>query len=121
MWMKYDMNGNLIPEEKIETDREFWKVPVTIISTIWEDGYHIYEANSMDEALECYHSEKAIPFDIEYCGQQDQEYRYDELDGDMPEQLDTNSYEVQEILIQERKRKEWLEERAEKERRDRLV
>ena len=112
--MKYDKDGNLIPEAKIETERKFWSVPVTIISTIWEDGYHIYEANSVDDALDMYHSEKELPHDIEYCGQQDQEYRYDELDGDMPEQLDTDSYEVQEILIQERKRKEWLAEQEKK-------
>jgi hypothetical protein len=108
MWMKYDKDGNLIPEAKIETDRKFWSVPVTIISTVWEDGYHIYEANSVDEALELYESEKELPHDIEYCGQQDQEYKYDELNGEDTEQLDTDSYEVQEILIQEQKRKEWL-------------
>ena len=113
--MKYDKDGNLIPEAKIETDRKFWSVPVTIISTIWEDGYHIYEANSADDALELYHSEKELPHDIEYCGQQDQEYRYDELNEDTPEQLSTNSYEVQEILIQEQKRKEWLAARNIKE------
>ena len=119
--MKYDMDGNLIPEEKIETERKFWSVPVTIISTVWENGYHIYEADSVDDALAMYHSEKEMPHDIEYCGQVDQEYKHDELDGDTPEQLDTDSYEVQEILMQEKRRKEWLEARAEKERRDRLV
>ena len=33
----------------------------------------------------------------------------------MPEQLDTNSYEVQEILGQEQKRKEWDAARKENE------
>jgi hypothetical protein len=106
--MQYDMNGNIIENEHIETDRKFWMVPVTINSVVWESGYHIYEAKSMDEALEMYESEKELPIDIEYTGWQDQEYRYDELDGDDPEQLDSNGSEVQDILRQEKKNEEWL-------------
>ena len=110
--MQYDMNGNKIDNKQIETDRKFWSVPVTIVSTVWEEGYHIYEANSEDEALEMYDSEKETPIDIEYCGQIEQEYKYDEADGDMPEQLNNNSYEVQNILLLEQKHKEWLAERG---------
>lgn len=102
------MNRNIIENEHIETDRKFWKVPVTINSVIWESGYHIYEADSEEEALEKYESELESPIDIEYTGWQDQEYRYDELDDDDPEQLDNNLSDVQNILWQEKRHAEWL-------------
>ena len=110
--MQYDMNGNIIENEHIETDRKFWMVPVTINSVVWESGYHIYEAESAEVALEMYESEKETPHEIEYTGWQDQEYRYDELDGDDPEQLDSSGSEVQDILRREKKHKEWLAERG---------
>lgn len=119
--MKYDMDGNLIPEEKIETDRKFWRVPVTINSVIWESGYHIYEADSLEDAVLKYESELENPFDIEYTGWIDQEYRYDELDEDDPEELPSDSAEVQEILQQEKRIKELNAEQAEKERRSKLI
>ena len=112
--MRYDMDGNIIENEHIETDRKFYAVPVTINSVIWESGYHIYEANSAEEALEMYESKQKTPHEIEYTGWQDQEYRYDELDDGDPEQLDSNDSEVQDILRQEKKHKEWLAEQEKK-------
>ena len=106
--MQYDMNGNIIENEHIETDRKFWKVPVTINSVIWESGYHIYEADSEEEALKMYESDREQPIDIEYTGWQDQEYRYDERDDGWIEQLDNNLSDVQNILWQEKRNAEWL-------------
>ena len=119
--MKYDKDGNIIPEEKIETDRKFWRVYVTINSVVWESGYHIYEADSLEDAVLKYESEKEQPFDVEYTGWLDQEYRYDELDEEDPYQLEADSAEVQEILQQEKRQEEWLAEQAEKERRSKLI
>ena len=109
--MQYDMDGNIIENEHIETDRKFYAVPVTINSTVWENGYHIYEAGSAAEALTKYESEIHSPLEIEYTGHIEQEYRYDEWDDDEdPEQLDSNGSEVQGILIQEQNHKRWLAE-----------
>ena len=108
--MQYDMNGNIIENEHIETDRKFWAVPVVITSNVWEEGYHIYEADSAEEALEKYASEIEHPHDIEYTGWMDQEYRYDDLmDEDCwndIDQLDNNTEQIQYILRQEKKHKE---------------
>ena len=110
--MQYDMNGNIIENEHIETDRKFWAVPVVITSNVWEEGYHIYEADSAEEALEKYASEIEHPHDIEYTGWMDQEYRYDDLmDEDCwndIDQLDNNTEQIQYILRQEKKNTEWL-------------
>jgi hypothetical protein len=102
----FDMDGNEIKNEHIETAKKFWSVPVTINSVVWEEGYHIYEADSAEEALEKYHSEKEVPHDIEYCGWIDQEYRYDELtytdeEIDEIEEMDSNTEQIQYILRQE--------------------
>ena len=110
--MQYDMNGNIIENEHIETDRKFWSVPVIITSNVWEEGYHIYEADSAEEALEKYASEIEHPHDIDYTGWMDQEYRYDDLmDEDCwndIDQLDNNTEQIQYILRQEKKNTEWL-------------
>ena len=104
------MNGNIIENEHIETDRKFWAVPVVITSNVWEEGYHIYEADSAEEALEKYASEIEHPHDIEYTGWMDQEYRYDDLMDedcwDDIDQLDNNTEQIQYILRQEIKREE---------------
>ena len=98
----------------IETDRKFWAVPVTIVSSLWENGYHIYEADSAEEALEMYHSEDKLPHEIEYDGMYDQEYKYDELEEDEEvKQLETISSDVQNILHCERGRAEWLAKQEE--------
>ena len=108
--MQYDMNGNIIENEHIETDRKFWAVPVVIVSNVWEEGYHIYEADSAEAALDKYESEIETPHDIEYTGWMDQEYRYDDLmyegDSDEVDQLDNNTEQIQYILRQEIKREE---------------
>lgn len=108
--MQYDMNGKIIKNEYIETDRKFWSVPVVITSHVWEEGYHIYEADSAEEALEKYASEIEHPHDIEYTGWMDQEYRYDDLMDedcwDDIDQLDNNTEQIQYILRQEIKHKE---------------
>ena len=110
--MQYDMNGNIIENEHIETDRKFWAVPVVIVSNVWEEGYHIYEADSAEAALDKYESEIETPHDIEYTGWMDQEYRYDDLmDEDCwndIDQLDNNTEQIQYILRQEKKNTEWL-------------
>ena len=96
--MQYDMNGNIVKNEKIETDRKFWKVYVSINSVVWESGYHIYEADSLEDAVLKYESERELPIDIEYTGWIDQDYKYDELEEEDPEELPSDSIEVQEIL-----------------------
>tara|TARA_R100000808_G_C2083727_1_gene106656 strand:+ start:293 stop:637 length:345 start_codon:yes stop_codon:yes gene_type:complete len=106
------MIGELLMTEKIfETDRKFWSVPVTIVSNVWESGYHIYEADSAEEALEMYESEKETPHEIEYTGWVDQEYKYDEIAieaySDI-EELNNNCADVQAILWAEERREEWL-------------
>ena len=77
---------------------------------MWESGYHIYEADSAEEALEMYESEREHPSDIEYTGWIDQEYRYDELDDmdgfDDVDQLNNNSEQIQYILRAQIKREE---------------
>ena len=97
--------------EMIDTDRKFWSVPVTIVSTVWEDGYHIYEADSAEEALEMYNSEQETPHEIEYTGWIDQEYKYDELVFDevdhQIEELNNGGSDVQAILWAEKRRAEW--------------
>ena len=116
--MQYDMNGNIIENEHIETDRKFWAVPVVITSNVWEEGYHIYEADSAEEALDKYESETETPHDIEYTGWMDQEYRYDDLmDEDCwndIDQLDNNTEQIQYILRTEKKNAEWLAEQERK-------
>ena len=110
--MQYDMNGNIVKNEFIDTDRKFWAVPVTIVSNVWESGYHIYEADSAEEALEMYHNEKEFPHEIEYTGWMDQDYKYDELDcndGDLSEieELNNGGGDVQAILWAEQRRAEF--------------
>jgi len=78
------MNGNVIPEEIIESDRKFYGVPVTITSTVWESGIHLFEADSPEEALKKY-EDGEMPYDVDYTGWQDQEYVTDELDATMDE------------------------------------
>ena len=92
--------------EKIKTDRKFWRVYVTINSVVWESGYHIYEADSLEDAVLKYESEREQPFDVEYTGWIDQEYRYDELEEEDPEQLEAEGHEVQEILRREEANRE---------------
>ena len=95
-------------EKIFETDRKFWSVPVMIVSNVWEDGYHIYEADSAEEALKKYHSQEEEPHEIEYLGHYDQEYRYDELLEDQDvEQLNNSCSDVQAILWAEERRAEW--------------
>ena len=121
--MQYDMNGNIIENEHIETDRKFWAVPVIITSNVWEEGYHIYEADSAEEALEKYESEIETPHEVEYTGWLDQEYKYDELmDEDCVDDIDllnNNTEQIQYILRQEKKNAEWLASREENERDER--
>ena len=108
--MQYDMNGKIIKNEFIDTDRKFWAVPVTIVSNVWENGYHIYEADSAEEALEKYHSELETPHEIEYTGWVDQEYKYDEIatdDYSEIEELNNGGSDVQAILWAEKRRAEW--------------
>tara|TARA_R100000664_G_C2691044_1_gene95139 strand:- start:63 stop:401 length:339 start_codon:yes stop_codon:yes gene_type:complete len=106
------MIGELLMTEKIfETDRKFWSVPVMIVSNVWEDGYHIYEADSAEEALKMYHDDKEFPHEIEYLGHYDQEYKYDELlENEEVEQLNNNCGDVQTILWAEKRRAEWKAE-----------
>tara|TARA_R100001082_G_scaffold95965_1_gene63369 strand:- start:510 stop:881 length:372 start_codon:yes stop_codon:yes gene_type:complete len=123
--MQYDMNGNIVPDEVIETDRKFYMVQVDIVSTVWESGYHIYEADSPEDAFKRYQSDEQ-PYAIEYTGHVDQDYKYDEYDGDEEtldgvEEIDNKTYEVQDILRQEKAREKWLAEQAEKERRSKLI
>lgn len=115
----FDMDGNEIKNEHIKTDRKFWSVPVTIVSNVWEEGYHIYEADSAEEALEKYHSEREVPHDIEYCGWVDQEYRYDELtytddEIDEIEELSSDLDVIQVVLKAEIQRAKWLAEEEER-------
>ncbi len=82
----------------IETDKKFYMVPVVITSKVWESGYHIYEANSAEEALEMYHN-NTTPMDIEYTGWMDQEYQDDELDtADDVVEVPASCPDVQDIL-----------------------
>tara|TARA_R100000664_G_C2731305_1_gene121796 strand:+ start:790 stop:1149 length:360 start_codon:yes stop_codon:yes gene_type:complete len=110
--MKFNEEGKIVENEMIDTDRKFWAVPVTIVSNIWESGYHIYEADSAEEALEMYHNEKEFPHEIEYTGWMDQDYKYDELDcndGDLSEieELNNGGGDVQAILWAEQRRAEF--------------
>ena len=91
----------------IKTDKKYYKVPVTITSVVHEAGYHLYEADSAEEALEMYHN-NTTPMDIEYTGWMDQEYQDDELDtADDVVEVPASCPDVQDIL---RMRKE-LEEK----------
>ena len=104
--MRHDMNGNVIPEEILKSDRKFYGVPVIITSTIWESGLHIYEADSPEEALKMYEAgETAI--DVDYTGWQDQEFKYDELDdtADDVEIISNESEDIQWILRRDEERK----------------
>ena len=112
--MQYDMNGNIVEHEYIETDRKFYAVPVAINSVVWESGYHIYEADSPELALEMYESERELPIEIEYTGHMDQEYRYDELGDEDPELLDNGTLEIQFILQGEIDRAKRLAEQEKK-------
>ena len=85
--MRYDMNGNIVEHEYIETDRKFYAVPVAINSVVWE---------------------------IEYTGHMDQEYRYDELGDEDPELLDNGTLEIQFILQGEIDRAKRLAEQEKK-------
>ena len=104
--MQYDMEGNIIPNVIIESDRKFYGVPVVITSTIWESGLQIYEANSPEEALAKYESDIEEPLDIDYTGWQDQEYQHDELDdlGEV-EIIPNESADIQWILRREQEAK----------------
>ena len=91
----------------IETDKKFYMVPVIITSMVSEAGYHLYEADSAEEALEMYHN-NTTPMDIEHTGWMDQEYQDDELDtADDVVEVPASCPDVQDIL---RMRKE-LEEK----------
>jgi len=91
----------------IETDKKFYRVPVIIISTVWEEGYHIYEAETPEEALDMYHSERKMPIDIEYTGWLDQEYKYDEINdlGDEVELIPNERSDIQCILKRDEEKK----------------
>lgn len=95
----------------IESDRKFWSVPVVIISTVWENGYHIYEADSAEAALKMYESEKETPHDIEYTGWMDQEYKYDEHD-DLAEveEMNNGTSIIQYLLKNEKRRQEIIDD-----------
>lgn len=102
------MDGNIISEEKIVSDRKFYGVPVLITSTVWESGIHIYEADSPEEALEKYLSEhsKDTPLDIDYTGWQDQEYQSDALDDSEDVELIPNEQaDIQWILQRDEEKK----------------
>ena len=105
--MKYDMNGNVIFDEILKSDRKFYAVPVVIISTLWESGLNIYEADSPEEALKIYESGET-PLDVDYTGWQDQEYRHDELDdtGAEIELMPNERADIQWILQREVDREE---------------
>ena len=82
----------------IETDKKFYRVPVIISSIIWERGYHLYEADSAEDALKMYH-DNITPCDIETTGWLDQEYHDDELDtADEIEEIPTSDPIVQDAL-----------------------
>ena len=82
--MQYDMNGNIISNEIINSDRKFYGVPVIITSTVWESGIQLFEADSPEEALEKY-EDNETPLDVDYTGWQDQEYITDELNASIDE------------------------------------
>ena len=108
--MKFNEEGKIVENEMIDTDRKFWSVPVTIVSSVWESGYHIYEADSAEEALEMYNSDKELPHEIEYTGWVDQEYKYDEIatdDYSDIEELNNGGGDVQAILWAEQRRAEF--------------
>ena len=103
--MQFDMYGNIIPNEIINSDRKFYGIPVVITSTIWESGIHIYEADSPEEALKMYEADET-PLDVDYTGWQDQEYRYDELDDGEDIELMPNVHaDIQWILRREQEAK----------------
>ena len=104
--MQHDKFGNVIPNEIIKSDRKFYGVPVTITSTIWESGMHIYEADSPEEALKMYEADET-PLDIDYTGWQDQEYRYDELDDHQDiELMENERADIQWLLNREQEAKD---------------
>ena len=107
--MRHDMKGNPLPDEKIESDRKFYGVPVTITSTVWESGVQLFEADSPEEALKKYKDGETC-LDVDYTGWQDQEYQYDELDDVEEVELIPNGHsDVQWILKRdEEKRKKKL-------------
>ena len=95
----------------IESDRKFWSVPVVITSTVWEHGYHIYEADSAEAALEMYESEKETPHDVEYTGWMDQEFQGDEHDDlDEVEEMNNGTSMIQYILGREENERDEREE-----------
>ena len=100
----------------IESDRKFWSVPVVIISTVWENGYHIYEADSAAQALNMYHSELHNPEDIEYTGWMDQEYKYDEHDDLAEVEEMNNGTSIIQYLLKNEKEKQDREENERDER-----
>jgi len=96
--MQYDMNGNIIPNEIINSDRKFYGVPVTITSTIWESGIQLFEADSPEEALKKYEDGETA-LGVDYTGWQDQEYVTDELDdGEDIELMPNVNADIQWIL-----------------------
>jgi hypothetical protein len=109
------MDGNRIKDSEIKSDRKFYGVPVIIISTLWESGTNIYEADSPEEALKMYEAgETAI--DVDYTGWQDQEFKYDELDTDGETELIENERaDIQWILQREAEREENEREEANRE------
>jgi len=101
------MNGNVIPEEIIKSDRKFYGVPVIITSTVWESGIQLFEADSPEEALEKY-EDNETPLDVDYTGWQDQEYITDELNAsiDEIELIPNEQADIQWILRRERRKQE---------------
>jgi len=98
--MRHDMDGNVIPDTKIESDRKFYGVPVIITSTIWESGIQIFEADSPEEALKKYEAGETC-LDVDYTGWQDQEYATDVLADDEDIELMPNERaDIQWILQQ---------------------
>jgi hypothetical protein len=100
------MDGNRIKDSEIKSDRKFYGVPVIIISTLWESGTNIYEADSPEEALKMYEAgDTAV--DVDYTGWQDQEFKYDELDDTIDIELCENERaDIQWILQRDLERKE---------------
>jgi hypothetical protein len=113
--MRHDMDGNVIPNTKIESDRKFYGVPVTITSTVWESGIQIFEADSPEEALIMY-EDGETPLDVDYTGWQDQEYQYDELDMGIKE----DPTEI-ELMPNEREDIQWILMGDEEKRKKKLI
>jgi len=104
--MQYDMYGNIISNEIINSDRKFYGVPVIITSTVWESGIQLFEADSPEEALKKY-EDGEMPYDTDYTGWQDQAYITDVLDDMEDIELMPNEHaDIQWILRRDQEAKD---------------